>query len=422
MAEPNYRSLVGGFFSSDPTDKSVPVSIRMNNPGAINGAAWLRERPGYVGEVTTSTSTVGGKTVPNKSTIFETPEHGVAVWYILMQKYRSAGAVTVAGIINRYGGGQNYSGYVADVTKRTGLHADYEIKLTGDDANLLKFAKAMFRHEAGRDTPLSDEQIMYGFYLARGTGPVVKPLPPSSTPEPAPPSGFSIMDSIKAIVQALFSLFKRPGAPGVSPATTDLAGRIVQCMESKGYHVERMPGHVNIVYVEGMGPDGTKNNDRANEFNDARFVIMFEGGKAKLAGAWEATTEPGRYYTENPINSGGTARIAFGQYRKVWVVGMHNGHHEGLLQRGGVVSVHRDLNKDYVRTGDRVDTGMFGINQHHAYGDRPYSDVGPASAGCLVGRTVGGHEAFMRTVKSDPRYLQSNSFAFDTTILSGDDF
>jgi hypothetical protein len=33
--------------------------------------------------------------------------------------------------------------------------------------NLTKFAKAMFRYEAGRETPLSDQQISVGFRMAR---------------------------------------------------------------------------------------------------------------------------------------------------------------------------------------------------------------------------------------------------------------
>src|SRR5262245_12590965 len=69
-----FHSLIGGYYSSTPMDKSSgPVAIRMNNPGAINGAAWERAYPGYVSEVET--------TPGNRSTIFETPEHGVAAWY-----------------------------------------------------------------------------------------------------------------------------------------------------------------------------------------------------------------------------------------------------------------------------------------------------------------------------------------------------
>ncbi len=157
----NFRSLVGGFFSATPLDKSSgPTSIRSNNPGAINGASWERSMPGYVDEVET--------TPGNKTTIFESPEQGVACWWTLLKKYRSGGTVTVEQIINRYGGGQDYSEYVSAVEKWSGLPAATEIKLD-DDQTLLKFGKAMFRYEAGKDIPWSDEQILYGINLGQGT-------------------------------------------------------------------------------------------------------------------------------------------------------------------------------------------------------------------------------------------------------------
>ena len=168
-----YRSLVGGFYSSTPLDRSIPTSIRSNNPGAINGAKWERTFPGYVAEVET--------TPGNKTTIFETPEHGVAAWWQLLKYYRGSGVCTIEGIINRYGGGQDYSNYLSTVEQWTGLPGSTEIKLD-DNATLLKFGKAMFRYEAGKTIPWTDEQILYGLKLGQG---VALPVPPAT---PAPPT------------------------------------------------------------------------------------------------------------------------------------------------------------------------------------------------------------------------------------------
>ena len=174
---PNYRSLVGGFYSSTPNDKSTgPVSVRFNNPGAVNGATWERTFPGHVGEIET--------TPGNRSTIFETPEHGVAAWWELMRRYRAAGANTVGKIIARYGGGQDYSAYAAQVSKWTGFPTTKVIDLQ-DDTVLLPFAKAMFRYEAGRETPLSEAQILYGFRLGRALA-LGQPAPPIAQPASAP--------------------------------------------------------------------------------------------------------------------------------------------------------------------------------------------------------------------------------------------
>ena len=198
-----------------------------------------------------------------------------------------------------------------------------------------------------------------------------------------------------------------------SPVASDLADLVVAAMERKGYQVDRGPGELNIVYVEGMNPDGTPNADEANKWNDLRLVIRFEGGVPKIVGEWAATTEPGRYWTENPMSPLGAARIEFGQY-KSWQVGMHRNNHEALVQTGGEVTVCRDLNKDGQRTGDKRQTGEFGINQHWGY-DLP--EVEKASAGCLVGQSKDGHRQFMALVKSDPRYQANRKHVFAAAIL-----
>jgi hypothetical protein len=166
----NYRALVpGGFFSKDPFDKHVPVSIRCNNPGAINGAAWEKVYPGYVDTVQT--------TPGNKTTIFEAPEFGVAVWWDLLRRYRLAGATTINTIITKYGGGQDYSTYITAVAKATGLGKNADIALDNDQA-LVAFGRAMFRFEAGKVSPLSDRQIRYGLRLGRAKGDVAAAGPP----------------------------------------------------------------------------------------------------------------------------------------------------------------------------------------------------------------------------------------------------
>src|SRR5689334_3718666 len=157
-----YRSLVrGGYYSATPFDRTIPVSIRCNNPGAVNGAAWEKNYPGYVDTVET--------TPGNKTTIFEAPEYGVAVWWELLRRYAANGATTVGDIIQKYGGGQDYSAYIAFVTRKTGYTAKKAVALDDDDL-LSAFGKAMFHYEAGRDTPLKDEQILYGLKLGRSRG------------------------------------------------------------------------------------------------------------------------------------------------------------------------------------------------------------------------------------------------------------
>ena len=198
---------------------------------------------------------------------------------------------------------------------------------------------------------------------------------------------------------------------------SDLASRIIKYMQSQGYKIFTSTGEFNIVYVEGINPDGTLNNDAPNVFNDLRCVIEFKDGVPSFVG-WLATSEPGRTYTVRPMNVNGAARIKFGQY-KAWSVGMHGtkNPHEALVQVAPV-TVHRDKNKDFTRTGDKEDTGLFGINQHWA-ADSPVDNIGAWSAGCLVGRTSEGHREFMRIIKSDVRYKANRNYVFWTTVIDG---
>ncbi|MGF1524741.1 MAG: peptidoglycan-binding domain-containing protein [Leptolyngbyaceae cyanobacterium] len=200
---------------------------------------------------------------------------------------------------------------------------------------------------------------------------------------------------------------------------SDLASRIIKYMQAKGYNIATRPYEYNIVYLEGADADGKPNRDRPNYFNDRRLLITFANGVPNIVGNWEATTEPGSYYTYTPMNARGAARIKFGQY-KAWQVDIHGTAepHEALVQVGEV-SVYRDYNQDFMRTNDQVDTGGFGINQHWGY-DYPGNDIVTASAGCLVGRTRKGHQEFMAIVKKDQRYRLNRHYLFETTIIAGD--
>ncbi len=203
----------------------------------------------------------------------------------------------------------------------------------------------------------------------------------------------------------------------------DLASRILNYMDSKGYKIFEGHRQYNIVYVEGMNIDGSLNPDTDNVFNDIRLVIEVVEGKPQIAGGpWLGSTEPGRHYVINPMNPRGAARIQFGQYA-AWQVGIYgrdSSSHEALVQTGGEVTVHRDFDRNGIRTGDKLHAGYFGINQHNGY-DNPINHVGKASAGCLIGRSSREHKQFMSLIKQDQRYLRDKKFVFTSTIIPGNE-
>jgi hypothetical protein len=203
----------------------------------------------------------------------------------------------------------------------------------------------------------------------------------------------------------------------------DFASRIIKYMQLKNFWFARMKGMLTIVYVEGADEDGTPNADRTNEFNDRRMVLAIEGERPKILHNVLATTEPGRFFTMNPTNPRGAARIAFGQF-KAWNVGIHKAGrpsaHEALVQVAEL-PVHRDSNKDGKRNDGAVDTGLFGINQHKGF-NAAVDNIGQSSAGCLVSRLNDDHKVFMTLVKTDPRFRDaSHGYRFMSTIIAGDD-
>jgi hypothetical protein len=229
------------------------------------------------------------------------------------------------------------------------------------------------------------------------------------------------LDPSRGITREAAASLSTENAGGLFGISTgeSLASRAIAALQRRGYWVSRYPKCFNIVYLEGMNVDGTANANKPDEFNDSRLLIRIDSkGEPTLEAAWDATTEPGRHYTEQPMEPDGAARIAFGQY-KSWVVGTHlagrPSGHEALVQ-ADQVAVYRDLNKDYSRAGDKKYTGVFGINQHWGY-DLPKGSLANSSAGCLVGRTKDGHREFMKLLKSDPRYRASKAYRFVATIL-----
>ncbi|MCV3211961.1 peptidoglycan-binding protein [Plectonema radiosum NIES-515] len=227
----------------------------------------------------------------------------------------------------------------------------------------------------------------------------------------------------KVTAKALIEI--KPGSLPKTPLKlgNDLPSRIVKYMQSKDYTIFTEPKEYNIVYVEGMNEDGSLNDDAPNEFNDRRIVIEVVDGVPQIVNHWQATTEPGNKFTLTPINDLGAARIQFGQY-KAWRVGTHNigrfDPHEALVQ-AGTITVCRDLNKDFKRTGDKLDKGDdFAINQHWGF-DADKNNVGNTSAGCLVGRRREGHREFMEIIKGDRRYVSNSNYVFYTTVIPGDE-
>lgn len=209
--------------------------------------------------------------------------------------------------------------------------------------------------------------------------------------------------------------------------TTLWASRVLDYMRQHKYNVSTTSGEINIVYLEGINPDFTENNDAPDGWNDLSLLIdHLPDGTPLLLHSAVCTTEPGKAatFSSEARRLGGVARIKFGQ-QTAWRMGYHkpaklNKQHPALVQCAPVL-VHRDSNCDGKRTGDLVTYG-YGVNQHSTFAGYTGYKIGNWSAGCLVRRWWADHLAWIAMLQRDVRYLQNKKYIFTSTVIAGDDF
>ncbi len=140
---------------------------------------------------------------------------------------------------------------------------------------------------------------------------------------------------------------------------------------------------------------GIRSKDhKPNRFDD-RICVVFKDEQGWVTRTWECTTEPGKYWLENPTNVSGTAILVPGQYRGVYKIDKHQGKYDALCQRNGPVKVYRDDNRDDIIDSEvgTEEQGYFGINIHKAGSDS--TQVGRWSAGCQVFSQSADFDEFM---------------------------
>ena len=208
---------------------------------------------------------------------------------------------------------------------------------------------------------------------------------------------------------------------GISVSTTSnkpkeadkIAATLVNYARSQNWEIRTGERRYNIFYVQGMFPSGIQNENAPNQFNDSRFLVEVNP-TPRLIGAWEASIEPGNYYTKQPMNSDGAAHIQVPGHYKAWRIGKHFGRELALIQIAPV-NIVRDFNRNgKVDKEDKKEYSIIGANQHSA-SDQKFVDN--ASAGCPVGRTSKGHQEFMNYLRQYVDYQADNNFIFSTTFI-----
>ena len=201
-----------------------------------------------------------------------------------------------------------------------------------------------------------------------------------------------------------------------SPSTLEellTFSNIKSVVEAKGYKFFDTPDkrlNLNLVGVR-------RDNEGTNTFDDYMLVLYREEELA-VKHQYSITTDPGKYWLENPMNPEGTAILVPNQYLGTWGLGLHQGKYEALVQQKPV-KVWRDNDKngimDYPYTSDQADEGYFGINIHRS---NPYDKsyvVNKWSAGCQVFQAIDNYNEFMGLCKSSAA-IYGSSFSY--TLLT----
>lgn len=180
---------------------------------------------------------------------------------------------------------------------------------------------------------------------------------------------------------------------------------ILDYIEHLGHAVfENGQYNVNIIGVR-------SSEHQANRFDDVIYCVYKDEKDEWVEKSWPCTTEPGKYWLENPTNVNGTAVLVPGQYRGVWRIDRHQGKYDALCQRNGPVKTYRDSNKDDIIDLDveSITEGYYGINIHKA--GKASTQIDRWSAGCQVFANASDFAEFMG-ICYKAREAWGNSFSY----------
>ena len=181
--------------------------------------------------------------------------------------------------------------------------------------------------------------------------------------------------------------------------------RIKALLRQHKYLLFTRPYELNII--------GLRNRRRkANQFDDEMHVFYYlPNGHVKYH-RLVATTDPGVFWLENPMQGRGTAILKQGQYLNSYQIGLHKGKTPALVQaRPVTVLIDNDRNKVLDFSSKTEETGLFGINIHPAFGKEPRKTVDKNSAGCQVVASDRDMDLLMALAKRH-REMYGNEFTY----------
>jgi hypothetical protein len=184
-----------------------------------------------------------------------------------------------------------------------------------------------------------------------------------------------------------------------------MLSKVKSILRRKGYKVFSRPYELNIVGIRSK-------NTRSNRFDDEIHVFYKTGPVKWRYHVYKATTDPGTFWLENPLDPKGTAILAQGQYADAYAIGLHRGLYPALVQVRPVTII-RDYDRNAILDflNGRHDTGEFGINIHRASAKGSTKYIDQYSAGCQVFENADDFGRFMALCETH-RDLYGNHFTY----------
>lgn len=180
---------------------------------------------------------------------------------------------------------------------------------------------------------------------------------------------------------------------------------IQTALVQKGFKIFTRPFELNIV---GVRADSVK----PNSFDDTINIFYKTSDGNWQFQRFPATTDPGTYWLQNPMNTEGTAIVKHGQYINSHTIGLHRGKYLALVQQNPL-TVIRDYDRNAVLDfmNGKEETGVFGINIHHASQYGTTQAVDKYSAGCQVFANINDFNLFMQLADRH-KSLYGNNFTY----------
>jgi len=191
--------------------------------------------------------------------------------------------------------------------------------------------------------------------------------------------------------------------------------QIAAAVKAKDYiWFEKGNYNLNIVGVR----NSSTGDQITNKFDDLITVSYM------IEGMWhfhqyQATTDPGKHWAENLLNSDGVAILVPGQYRGSHHIGLHQGKYKALRQKNPV-KVYRDddLDGNYDKLEESIQEGIFGINIHRASASGTSVQIDKWSAGCQV---IANNQDFAEFMELATKSSSAWGNSFTYTLIESKD-